>query len=166
MTGRKKRREWLADGGHPAGGRWGSALVSKADNMSEKDAYLSGEKRTLTLTLTLTPTPTLTLTPTPTPALPPTPSLTPSSGEKLVAVISEAASTGISLHAARPDPNPNPNPHPDPNPNPNPDPNPHPNPNPHPHQARSLPEGHNRRKRVHLTLELPWSAEQAVQQLA
>jgi len=37
--------------------------VSKADNMSEKDAYLSGEK--------------------------------------LVAVISEAASTGISLHAVR-----------------------------------------------------------------
>ena len=77
--------------------------------MTEKDSYLSGVKRTPTLALarTLTRTlalaPTLTrslgLTPTPTPTL--TLTLTPRPGEKLVAVISEAASTGISLHAAR-----------------------------------------------------------------
>ena len=85
--------------------------MSKADNMTEKDSYLSGVKRTPTLALarTLTRTlalaPTLTrslgLTPTPTPTPTLTLTLTPRPGEKLVAVISEAASTGISLHAAR-----------------------------------------------------------------
>eukprot|EP00964_Phaeocystis_antarctica_P045783 scaffold26373_cov36-Phaeocystis_antarctica.AAC.2 len=122
------------------------------------------EKVTLTLTLTLALTLTLTLTLTLALTLILTPTLTVKdaylSGAKLVALISEAASTGISLHAARSLPRglargrvplgcatPSPSP------------------SPHPHQARSLPEGHNRRKRVHLTLELPWSAEQAVQQL-